>query len=53
LKIGARDLLRDTMDIRPAEGHLARAALTREGVGDPRVLFDFNDMKFEPRTAPY
>lgn len=34
------------------EGQLMRAPLERDGLGDPRILFDFNDMKFERRTAP-
>jgi hypothetical protein len=35
------------------KGQLARAPLKRDELGDAQILFDFNDMKFEPRTAPY
>jgi hypothetical protein len=36
-----------------AEGCLHRAPLDPQGLGTPRVLFDFNGMKFERREAPY
>ena len=35
------------------EGRLHRAALDEAGLEDARVLYDFNEMKFEARPAPY
>ena len=35
------------------DGCLHRAALDAEGLGPARVIFDFNDMTFERRVAPY
>jgi hypothetical protein len=35
------------------DGSLHRAALDAEGLGPARVIFDFNDMTFERRVAPY
>ncbi len=34
-------------------GQLKRAALDSNGLVEPRVLFDFNNLEFERRTAPY
>lgn len=36
-----------------AQGCLYRAGLESKGLGVPKLLFDFNDMKFEARAAPY
>jgi hypothetical protein len=36
-----------------AKGCLFRARLHTNGLGQPRMLYDFNDMKFEARAAPY
>ena len=35
------------------QGCLYRAGLEGKGLGVPKLLFDFNDMKFEARPAPY
>lgn len=34
-------------------GCLFRAAIQRSGIGKPKLLYDFNDMKFEAVQAPY
>ncbi len=36
-----------------AAGCLFRASLKSSGPGEPKLLGDFNDMKFEARAAPY
>ena len=36
-----------------AQGCLYRARLESTGLGVPKLLLDFNDMKFEAREAPY
>jgi hypothetical protein len=32
---------------------LHRAPVLKKGLGPPKVLFDFNPLKFERREAPY
>jgi hypothetical protein len=36
-----------------ANGAIYRARLQRSGLGEAKLLHDFNDMKFEPIAAPY
>jgi hypothetical protein len=35
------------------DGRLYRAPLSKKELGPPKLLFDFNEMKFEARPAPY
>jgi len=35
------------------DGCLFRAIIKRSGIGEPKLLFNFNDMKFEAIQAPY
>jgi hypothetical protein len=46
------DLDRDTV-VWAEGGCLHRAPVLKKGLGPPKVLFDFNPLKFERREAPY
>ncbi len=46
------DLDRDTL-VWAEAGCLYRAGISNGTIGDPRLLFDFNPLTFERRTAPY
>jgi hypothetical protein len=35
------------------DGLLKRATLDRNGLGNPKILYNFNGLEFERRTAPY